>query len=425
MEHSPTPPSPGDRVAVIGSGISGLLSAYLLSRRYRVTLFEARDRLGGHAHTVDIELETKRVPVDTGFIVFNDRTYPTFNRLIDELGVAWREAPMTFGVRSDRTGLEYAVTSVNSLFAQRRNLVRFAYLRLLYDIARWNRLAARARGPQWANTTLRAFLDTHRFSDDFVTEYLMPLGSAIWSCPSDRFAEFPVDFLIGFFHNHGMLAWSGQPQWRTIEGGSRRYIEAMAARWSATVELGTPVQSVRRRPGGVDITTAAGEAHAFDHAVIATHGDQALRMLDDPSDTERDILSAFAYQENIATLHTDESILPTNRLTWAAWNYRVPRSRSYATTLTYSMNRLQSLPVRSEVLVTINDTDLIDERAVHGRWTYLHPLYTVDTAAAQKRHAELIGHNRTSYCGAYWGYGFHEDGAASAARVAELFGEGL
>lgn len=422
MNHPSSEPRPGDRVAVIGSGISGLLSAYLLSRRYRVSLFEARDRLGGHAHTVDAQVDGRTLAVDTGFIVFNDRTYPTFNRLIAELDVAWREAPMTFGVRSDRSGLEYAVTTVNSLFAQRRNLVRLAYLRLLVDIARWNRLASRARGRRWAQVSLREWLASHRFSDGFVRDYLMPLGSAIWSCPNDRFVDFPVDFLTGFFHNHGMLSWAGQPQWRTIVGGSREYIDAMAQRWSAEVLLSTPVRRVRRRDAGVDVTDANGHTATFDHVIIAAHGDQALRMVAEPTPTERELLAAFAYQDNVATLHTDESILPRNRRAWAAWNYRVPAREADAVTLTYSMNRLQSLPVDTEVLVTINDTDQLDTAKVLGRWVYSHPLYTVETAAAQKRHHELICHDRISYTGAYWGYGFHEDGAASATRVTEAFG---
>lgn len=418
-------PRPGDRVAVVGGGIAGLLSAYVLSRRYEVTLFEARTRLGGHAHTVDAEVDGRSIAVDTGFIVFNDRTYPTFHRVIDQLGVPWQDAPMSFGVRSDRSGLEYAVTTVDSLFAQRRNLVRPSYLRLLVDIARWNRLASRSRGSRWAHTSLRDFLATHRFSAGFVAEYLMPLGSAIWSCPHERFLDFPVGFLAEFFHNHGMLAWSGQPRWRTITGGSRVYVETLAARWSARVALDTPIGCIRRSSDAVELITAAGASQRFDHVVVATHADQALAMVDEPSATERELLGAFGYQRNLVTLHTDASILPHSRRAWAAWNYRVPELETRAVTLTYAMNRLQHLPVRSQVLVTVNDGHLIDQARVLGRWTYRHPLFSVRTAAAQQRHPELIGHRRISYCGAYWGWGFHEDGAASALRVAAAFGEAL
>ncbi len=409
-------------MAVVGAGIAGLLSAYLLSRRYDVTLYEARARLGGHAHTVDADVGGGRtVPVDTGFIVFNDRTYPTFHRLIDELEVAYRVAPMTFGVKSERSGVEYAVTTLDSLFAQRRNALRPSYLRMLADIARFNRLAEQSRGPELADVTLRAFLSGRGFSDRFVDEYLRPLGSAIWSCPGERFEDFPVQFLTQFLHNHGMLRWSGQPEWRTVVGGSRAYIDAMAARWDATVALSSPVRSVSRGDR-VRVETESGDREDFDHVVLACHGDQVRRIVTDPSETERNVLAAFDYQHNVATLHTDEGVMPRRRRAWAAWNYCVPRDPLGVVTLTYAMSRLQSLPAPPELFVTINDAGTIDERKVLGRYRYAHPLYTVRTAAAQARHAEVIAAGRTSYCGAYWGFGFHEDGAASAARVCKAFG---
>jgi predicted NAD/FAD-binding protein len=415
----------GLRFAVIGGGVAGLVAAYVLARRHSVVLYEARERLGGHAHTVDVELDGRAFAVDTGFIVLNDRTYPLFTRLLDQLGVATHEAPMSFGVRSDRSGVEYAVTSLDSLFAQRHNALRPSFYRLLVDIARWNRLAERSRGARYESMPLRELLERHRFSRRFADEYLLPLGSAIWSCPSDRLGEFPVGFLTAFLHNHGMLAWSGHPQWRTVTGGSRRYIEAIAAAWRTEARLGQPVKTIARGGDAVAVETEAGRVDRFDHAVVACHADRALSMLDDPTPVERKLLGCFEYQRNVATLHTDTRSMPRSERAWAAWNYHVRHGDENSVTLTYAMNRLQSLDAPRELLVTINDPGTIDERAVLGRWTYHHPLYSVRTAAAQSRHRELIDANRTSYCGAYWGYGFHEDGVASALRVCEAFGDAL
>jgi uncharacterized protein len=413
------------RIAVVGAGVSGLVTAYLLSRRHEVILFEGRDRPGGHANTVDVDLDGQRLAVDTGFIVFNDRTYPNFCRLVEALGVASHGAPMTFGVRSDRSGLEYAVTSLGSLFAQRRNALRPSYYRFLADVARWNRLARRAGGPELATVPVHEFVASHRFSRQFVDEYLMPLGCAIWSCPPERLRGFPMRFLSQFLHNHGMLSWAGQPRWRTIRGGSRCYVAALLRSARAELRLKTPVRRIWRTASHVEVDSDKAAAERFDHVVLACHADQALAALADASAVERDLLSRFSYQRNVASLHTDTRVMPRQRRAWAAWNYRVPKDEGAPVSLTYAMNRLQALPAARELLVTINGEHEVRPAAVLGQWTYQHPVFTAATAAAQARHSELVGQNRTSFCGAYWGFGFHEDGVVSALRVCQAFGETL
>jgi len=410
---------------VIGSGISGLLAAYLLRNDYEVTLYEKRGRLGGHSHTVDVEIGGRDYPVDTGFIVFNDRTYPNFIKLLSQLGVSSIEAPMSFGVRSDRSGLEYAVTSIDSLFAQRRNTVSPSYLRLLVDIMRWNRLAIQSRGAGFERVKLRDFLKTQKFSDLFVSEYLYPLGSSIWSCSAELFGEFPVGFLTGFLHNHGMLAWAAHPQWRTVVGGSRTYVDAIAnALRDSSVHLASEIVSVRRYQDRVDVVGQDGAKTSFDHVILACHADDALAMLADPSDLETEIVGTFAYQDNEVVLHTDPSEMPKRRKAWAAWNYHVCKD-SDAVSLTYWMNALQSLDCPEEIFVTVNPQEPIR----HGRrireFQYRHPQFSIATSGAQQRHGEVINSRRTSFCGAYWGFGFHEDGVRSTLAVGDAFGVSL
>ncbi|RMH43623.1 MAG: FAD-dependent oxidoreductase [Deltaproteobacteria bacterium] len=413
-------PRPGDRVAVVGGGVSGLVAALALARRYDVALFEGRDRLGGHAHTVDVALAGATYAVDTGFVVFNDRTYPQLCRLLSALGVRSRPAPMTFGVRSDRTGVEFAVTTAGSLFAQRRNLLRPGYYRFLAGIARFNRLARRARGPAADATPLGDWLARHRLPDRTVTDYVEPLCAAIWSCPPRRVRAFPIGFLAAFLANHGMLSWSGQPQWRTIAGGSRAYVDAIARRLGPRVRLSTPVVGLRRQPDRVLVATPAG-VEAFDHAIVACHADDALRLLADADDREAAALGAFAYTANHVVLHTDPRVLPRARRAWAAWNYHVPRRRDAPVSLTYAMNRLHGYAAPRELLVTVNGGGVAAPVRL-GRWTVRHPAFSVQSAAVQRRHREFIARRRTSFCGAYWGYGFHEDGVSSALRVCEAFG---
>lgn len=416
------------RIAVVGGGISGLTVAHRLHERHRVTLFEAADYLGGHTNTVDVDHDGDRFAVDTGFIVFNDRNYPQFTALLDELKVASRPTSMSFSVRADAADLEYEGSSLSGLFAQRRNLVRPAFYRLLREILRFNRLGrADGAGDEScvaANETVGEFLAAHRFSQEFVDYYLLPMGSAIWSCPTGTFADFPIGFILEFFRHHGLLDLTNRPQWRVVDGGSRTYVAALTRGFSDAARLRTPITAIRRTADGVEVVPRGGEAELFDHVVLACHADQALRMLADPTRAESEVLSAFPYERNSAVLHTDTALLPKRRRAWAAWNYLLlnpPRTTTTAAraTVTYDMNILQHLKSRHTYCVSLNVDEQVDPAKILGRFMYEHPIFTTARAAAQARHGEISGVGRTSYCGAYWGNGFHEDGVASAMRVVE------
>jgi predicted NAD/FAD-binding protein len=425
------PPRPNLRslpvkVAIVGAGISGLTAVYLLRADHQITLFEAGAHLGGHTQTVDVTFDGEQHAIDTGFIVFNRRTYPRFNALLDELGVKSRPTSMGFSVRCDRTGLEYCASSLAGLFCQKRNLFRPRFYQMLRDIWRFNRDAQRRfatnrQTESLPELTVAEFLSRGRYSREFAEHYLLPMGSAIWSCPAEAFAHFPVNFIIEFFHNHGLLSLRDRPTWRVVEGGSRNYVRAMAAKFGPAVDvrLRTPVQQVRRRAEFVEITTRNAGMERFDHVIFACHADQALRMLDDPTRTERDLLSAFRYERSTALLHVDTSILPKNRQAWASWNYRVTGHCSRRSTVTYCMNLLQHLRSEHVFNVTLNGEALIDPRKVLGRYAFEHPVFTLRRKAAQSRWGELHAARRTSYCGAYWGNGFHEDGVASAMAVCQ------
>ncbi len=409
------------RIAIIGAGISGLTAAFRLSQHHEVTLFEANDYLGGHTHTVDVEIGGERHAIDTGFIVFNDWTYPNFIALLDELRIASQPTSMSFSVRCDRTGLEYNGSSLNGLFAQRRNLFRPSFHRMIRDILRFNR-----EGPELVlsrpaddSMTVGEFLKQHRYSREFADQYLLPMGAAIWSCPTGTFAEFPIRFIVEFYRNHGLLSVRHRPTWRVIEGGSRTYVAAMVPRFHDRVRLNTPVESVRRTVDGVDVTPLGQMAERFDHVVFACHSDQALRMLADPMPAERELLGAFPYERNSAVLHTDESLLPRRRLAWASWNYQIPAEPTAHATVSYCMNILQHIRSKHTFCVTLNSDDRIDPANVLGRFEYHHPIFTTRRAAMQARHREVLNVNRTSFCGAYWGNGFHEDGVNSALAVCE------
>jgi predicted NAD/FAD-binding protein len=411
------------RIAVIGAGISGLVAAYVLSRRHDITVFESASYIGGHTHTVDVDDEDGRHAVDTGFIVFNDRTYPTFVRLLDRLGVASQPSTMSFSVRCAASGFEYNGTSLNGLFAERGNLLNPAFYGLLRDILRFNREAP-GEAARMNGATVAAFLAAHPYGSAFRDRYLVPMGASIWSCPPGRFLEFPVGFVMEFFANHGILQVSGRPTWRVVRGGSARYVEALTRTFAHRVRLNAAVRGVRRTPDGIAVRTGDG-VEAFDEVVFGCHADQALGLLEDPTVAERDLLSAFPYQPNDTLLHTDTTMLPRRRRAWAAWNYLVPRGASSGVTVTYNMNLLQRLPARQVYCVSLNATAGVAAPSVLGRYTYHHPLYTTRRDGAQRRHADVIRVNRTSFCGAYWGYGFHEDGVASALRVCLAFGEEL
>ncbi|MBV9891772.1 MAG: FAD-dependent oxidoreductase [Rhizobacter sp.] len=409
-------------VAIVGSGIAGNVVAHRLhAAGHRITVFEADERLGGHTHTHRIELDGEMHDVDSGFIVFNDRTYPNFVALLEELGVASQPSSMSFSVRNDARRLEYNGTSLNGLFAHRRNLVDPGFVGMLAQIARFHRV-----GPAWLDgggdeTTLGELLKAQRFGGRFVDDYLVPMGAAIWSTDPARMLDFPARFFLRFLHQHGMLTVNDRPVWRVIRGGSARYLERLVGPWRDRVRLKSRVERIRRTSEGVELQVRGQIAAAFDHVFLACHADQALAMLADPSREEREILGAIPYQHNDAVLHTDTSLLPRSRRAWAAWNYHVLPGARRGVALTYNMNILQGLRARETLCVSLNAGEHVDPRRVLRRMTYSHPLFTLAGIAAQQRHAEISGVRRTHYCGAWWRYGFHEDGVVSALTALRRF----
>lgn len=411
------------KIAIVGTGIAGMTAAYLLSRRHDVHIFEAQDRIGGHTNTIDCDDGGRTIPVDTGFIVFNDRTYPNFIRLIERLGVPWRNSTMSFSVRCDRSGLEYNGTTLNSLFAQRSNLLRPGFYRMLTEILRFNRdaIPAAERAPE---LLLGRYLEEGRYSRRFIEHYIVPMAAAIWSAPQRVILEFPMRFFVRFFKNHGMLTVNDRPVWRTIVGGSITYARKLIGPFADRIRLNAPVRRVARSAEHVTLSTDQGSEN-FDHAVLACHSDESLAMLADPTPQELDILGAIPYQRNTAALHTDASLLPRRRRAWAAWNYHVPTSLDAPVAVTYDLTALQGLPTSERFLVTLNRDDHIDPTKVIKRLVYHHPEFSTRGVAAQMRHAEISGVRRTHFAGAYWGNGFHEDGVNSALAVCRSFGESL
>ncbi len=417
------------KIAIVGTGISGMVAASLLHRDHEVTVFEAADYIGGHTNTIDVSLDGRTYAVDTGFIVFNDWTYPHFMTLLAQLGVESQPSDMSFSVTCERTGLEYNGTSVNTLFAQRRNLLRPSFHRMIRDILRFNRESLLLLDQPEPGPLLGEYLEANRYSKEFIGQYLVPMGAAIWSADHAAMQGFPARYLVRFFKNHGMLSVDERPVWRVIKGGSQRYMEKLAAPLRDRIHLHSPVESIQRFPEFVEVrANLQGEQHRalrFDHLVIATHSDQALSMLADPSPQEKDILGAIRYQENEAVLHTDSSLLPKRKLAWAAWNYHLLPVQPDRAVVTYHMNRLQRLSAPHEFCVTLNPATAIEPSKILRRLTYHHPVYSPEAIVAQRRHDEINGGNRTSYCGAYWGFGFHEDGVKSALAVCKPFGRDL
>jgi predicted NAD/FAD-binding protein len=415
------------KVAVVGAGIAGNVVAAGLHPQHEVTVFEAGGHVGGHTHTHEVEVLGRRVAVDTGFIVYNEQTYPRFVALLERLGVGTQASSMSFSVRNEATGLEYNGTTINTLFAQRRNLLRPSFHRMWRDILRFNKhapdhLDAHERHDQ----TLGDYVRTHGYSREFVHDYLLPMAAAIWSAAPEDIGAMPARFLIGFFRNHGMLSVNDRPQWRTITGGSARYAERLVAPLRSRIHLRTAVAGVRRSGGRVQLRLADGELATFDRVVLACHSDQALALLEDPSREEREVLGAIPYQENEAVLHTDASLMPRARLAWAAWNYHVQASAETRVCVTYNMNILQGIDLPGALCVTLNRSEAIDPARILRRVTYHHPVFTAAAVTAQARFAEVSGVRGTYYCGAYWRYGFHEDGVISGERVlAQLAAEGV
>ena len=413
-------------IAVIGSGISGLSCAHYLSAQHTVSLFEAGRRLGGHTATMDVQLGTRRFAIDTGFIVFNDWTYANFIELLGDLGISSRPTSMGFSVRDESSGLEYAGGNLDMLFAQRRNLLSPRFLRMVRDILRFNResIADLEAGRLSDEMTLGEYLERNRYSEGFRRDYLIAMGSAIWSADCASMLEFPLQFFLRFFKNHGLLSVKNRPQWHVVEGGSREYIAPLCRRFEERIHTDCAVKSLRRDEAGVRLRLADGSERRFDQVVIATHSDQALQLLEDPSGAEREVLGALPYQENDVVLHTDTRLLPRNRKTWSSWNYRLGVDESRAV-LTYNMNILQGIQAPETFCVTLNNTDDINPHRILGRFNYAHPVFSLAGMAAQARWSEINGPRRTWYCGAYWHNGFHEDGVVSALRVARGIGDRL
>jgi predicted NAD/FAD-binding protein len=404
-------------IAIIGTGISGLTAARHLHRAHDITMFEANDHIGGHTNTVDVEVQGQRHSVDTGFIVFNDWTYPNFIGLLEQLGVASQPTLMSFSVRCERTGLEYNGQDLNTLFAQRFNLFRPSFHRMLRDILRFNREAPTLLDGDHT-ISLNDYLREQGYSREFIEHYVIPMAAAIWSAEPELMGEMPARFFVQFFKNHGLLSVGNRPQWRVVRGGSRNYVGPLIEPFRDRIQMNRPVEWIRRLPTHVQIKPKHGAVEHFDEVVIATHSDQALRLLADPTTREREILDAIPYQENEAVLHTDTRLLPRRKLAWAAWNYHLPVQPQTRVAVTYNMNILQNLDAPVTFCLTLNRSEIIDPARILYRTTYHHPVFTDAGVRAQARRDEISGVNRTWYCGAYWSYGFHEDGVNSGLAVA-------
>ena len=409
------------KIAVVGSGIAGLGAAWLLSRQHEVVLFEREARLGGHTHTHRVTMQGREFAVDTGFIVFNNENYPLLARLFHELGVASQPTTMSFSVQDARNGLEYNAGSLGGLFCQPRNLLAPKFLRMLREIRRFYREAHHLLETEGAGPTLGDYLRAQNYSQLFIQDHLIPMASALWSSPSDRIMSFPAKYLVRFMRNHQMLQIKGRPQWRTVTGGSSRYIDAMQRNWKVQTRLKTTVLRVMRDDDRVRVTTDGGEEQ-FDQLVMACHSDHALALLGDASELERSILGAMPYQNNDTVLHTDARLLPRNRKAWAAWNAYVPAQENAACTVSYCMNILQALDAPKPLIVTLNRSAEIDPDKIIARMRYRHPVFTQTSVQAQNRRAAINGLRRTWFAGAYWRYGFHEDGLRSAVSVANGLG---
>lgn len=409
------------RIAVVGSGIAGLASAWLLSRKHEVTLFEANDYFGGHTHTHSVQQAGNTYRIDSGFIVHNPTHYPLLTRMFEQLGVASKPTTMSFSVHSEASGLEYNAATLDTLFCQRRNLLSPRFLGMVRDLSRFYREAPALLLQRENMTSLGDYLQQHGYGAAFRDEHLIPMASALWSSPPTQILQFPVRYLVQFMANHQMLQVSDRPQWRVVRDGSSTYVAALRARWKVRERLNCPVRSIVRHEAGVVVESVAG-VEAFDQVVLACHSDQALRLLGDANEREASILGAMSYQANDTVLHTDATVLPRQRKAWAAWNVWLPRDPDAACTVSYCMNLLQGLKSPDPFVVTLNRSESIDPDKVLARMRYHHPVYTRASVQAQTRKAEIQGWRRTWFAGAYWGWGFHEDGMRSAVDIAAALG---
>ncbi len=409
------------KIAIIGTGIAGNIAAYQLAREHEITVFEADNRIGGHTNTVDVEHAGQTHAIDTGFIVFNEWTYPNFITLLNELGVAWQDSDMGFSVQHEKTGLEYSGTNLNTLFAQRSNLFRPSFHRMIREILRFNHEAPALLEPAAQSVSLGDYLSNNRYSKEFIEHFIIPMGAAIWSAKPTVMAQMPARFFIQFFQNHGMLSVNERPLWRVIKGGSNHYVEKLVAGHRERIRLNAPVVSVKRAVDHVMVKVRGQEAERFDQVFMACHGDQALDMLADPSPIEQQVLGKFSYQSNKAVLHTDHTLMPGRRLAWAAWNYHIPTHSQSRVAVTYNMNILQGIRAQDQFCVTLNHSHAIRPEKVIQCFQYSHPVFNAGTLAAQGQHEDVNGRNRTYYCGAYWRNGFHEDGVVSALDALKHF----
>ena len=415
------------KVAIVGSGISGLTCAYILNNDHDITIFEKNDYVGGHTHTHQIEYGGKEFSIDSGFIVYNEWTYPNFIKILDQLGVERQLTRMGFSVKSDKNNLEYAGHSLNGLFAQRSNLFRPSFMRILLSMRRFNYEAKTELKTLDPQITLGKYLVSRNYPKEFIKHYIIPIGAAIWSTVPKQMMEMSAVFFIRFFDNHGLLQVLNRPNWWVISGGSKKYVEKMIGGFKDKIRLSSPVKNVKR--GGENITVQFGsgplENENFDSIIFACHSNQSLAMLDSPSKEEEEILSAIKYQKNDALLHFDDSILPKRKNAWSSWNYLLDEDQDKAVALTYNMNILQSLKSDRTFCVSLNSGDLVDQSKVIKHLNYEHPLFTLSSIEAQGRKNEISGKNNTYYCGAYWRNGFHEDGVMSALDVCKDFGQSL
>ena len=409
------------KIAIIGAGISGLTAAYYLNPRHDIKVFEVEEKIGGHTATVDVEMNGREYAIDTGFIVFNDWTYPNFIELMNELGVASRPTEMSFSVRCDGSGTEYGGNNLNTLFAQRRNLLRPSFHQMLRDILRFNResVADLESGKIESGTTLGDYLIDNGYGDAFTFQYLLPMGSAIWSASTASMMEFPLLFFVRFFKNHGLLSVNDRPQWHTIKGGSRSYLEPLTKSFSESIKTGANISKLRRNGDTVDLIMADGSYESFDHVVLACHSDQALKLLTDASKAERQALGMIPYQPNEVVLHTDTSLLPRRQRAWSSWNYWLRQRYQQRAVLTYNMNILQGIQSPETFCVTLNTSESINAKKIINTFEYSHPVFSLESIQGARQIDQLNGNNRTWFAGAYLGNGFHEDGVSSGRRVAE------
>jgi predicted NAD/FAD-binding protein len=413
------------RIAIVGAGVSGLVAAHLLHRDHEIVVYEAASYAGGHTNTIRVDTAHETHHVDTGFVVMNDRNYPTFTRLLDRLGVARQPTNMSFSVKGEDIDFEYSGTP-RGLYCQPGNIASVRFQRMIVDLLRFNRALRRLLEGDESGESMHDFLSRHRFSRAFVERLIVPQLSAVWSADPHQTGSFPARFIAEFFANHGMLGFRDRPRWSTVVGGSARYVEALTEPFADRIRLDAPVDSVTRAADAVEIVTAGAGAESFDHVVIATHSDQALRILGDASERERELLGAIRYQPNEAVLHTDSSLLPRRRAARSAWNFHLLRDPKPLSTVTYYMNHLQRLRSEVDFCVTLNRTEAIDPAKIVRKISYAHPVYTPRAVAAQGQHGSISALcKRTHYCGAYWGWGFHEDGVLSAARACRPFGVSL